>query len=271
MSGPRVSANTAWMTAVLALLTAIVAVAYWKTSMGAAGEASELAGIWIADIGSIVVTGMAAIIVLRMALTFSKGEPFRVYWLLIGVGAACYALGDIVWAAYELRGLEVPYPGAPDVFYLAEYAFLATGLFIAARGYRGLVDWKKPLLVAVVAALIVAGGLWAGLLGGIAADTEVAFSEKAISIAYPMFDVFLGLAPALFLLLMVGKLAGGRLARPWWAVGGGLLLLAISDTVYSWMAWNETYVSGSPIDYGWMLAAAAIAMGAMLARDLARP
>ncbi|TLM75181.1 MAG: hypothetical protein FDZ70_06980 [Actinobacteria bacterium] len=270
MSGGKVSAYTAWWTAALTLLTAITAVAFWKTSLGAAGEASELAGVWIADLGSILVTGIAAIIVLRTALGFSKGEPFRKYWLLIGIGAACYALGDIVWALYELRGLEVPYPGAPDVFYLAEYAFLAAGLVIAARAYRGLVDEKVPLIVSVAAAAAAAAGLWAGLLGAIAADTETALAERAISIAYPTFDVLFGLAPALFLLLVVGKLGGGRLARQWWAVGGGLLLLAISDTVYSWMAWNETYVSGSAVDYGWMLAATAIAMGALLARDLAR-
>lgn len=270
MSATTVSKRTIWLIVLLVFLTAATAAGFWKASAGLFGDSGETIGLWIADIGSPLVTGLAAAIVLAVAFGFGKGEPFRKYWMLIGAGAACYAVGDIVWALYELPGGEVPYPGLPDLFYFAEYAFLAAGLIIAVRGYRQLVDWKVPLATAVGAAAAAAAGLWFGLLGQIAADTEMAIAEKAATLAYPLCDVFLALAPALFLLLVVLKLGGGRLARPWWAVGAGLMLLAASDTAYSWLTWNETYVSGSVVDYGWMLASVCIALGALLASDLAK-
>lgn len=269
MSAGRVSRQTLAIGALMAGATALVAGGVWASTSGAL---SETAGVWIADIGSVLVTGFAAAVILLTALRFAKGEPFRRYWLLIGTGAAMYALGDLAWALYELPGKEVPYPGIPDIFYLAEYGFLAVGLVVAAAGYRKLVDWRGPLAIAVLAAVVSALALWFNLLQPyILFDPEVAAAEKAISVVYPAFDVLFAIAPALFLLMVVSKLGGGRLARPWWAVAVGTLLLGISDSVYAWMQWAGTYQTGSVVDYGWMLAHAAIAVGALLAWDLARP
>lgn len=271
MSGTPLSRYTTWMTALMIGATAAVAAAVRASAQGWFGAGSETVGVWVADLGSIAVTALAAGVILRVAMRFAKGEPFRRYWLLIGVGAVMYALGDLVWALYELSGKEVPYPGLPDVFYLAEYGFLAVGLVVAAAGYRRLVDWRLSLGLTVAASASVAAAIWVGLLQPyILFDPEVAVAEKAISAVYPAFDVLFAIAPAFFLLLVVSKLGGGRLARPWWAVAAGALLFGVSDSVYAWMQWAGTYQAGSVVDYGWMLAHAAIAVGALMAGDLAR-
>jgi hypothetical protein len=55
------------------------------------------------------------------------------------------------------------------------------------------------------------------------------------------------------------------------AVGGGALVLAFSDSVYSYLSAIDVYQSGMAVDYGWMVAHVLIALGALIAQDLSRP
>jgi len=233
------------------------------------GLGGETVGLWVADVGSVLVTGLAAAIVIRTALQYQPGEPYRRYWMLIGIGVAVYSIGDLVWAAYELTGNDVPYPGAPDLFYFAEYAFLGTALLTAALAYRGLVDLKKPLAITGVVTAGAAIALWLGFLGPVVfADPELSTAERAVSVAYPLFDVFFAFAPALLLLLVISALGGGRLAWPWWPVVIGTVVLAASDTGYALAETLGGYVTGGIIEYGWMAAHGLLAVGALIARDV---
>ena len=45
-------------------------------------------------------------------------------WMWLGAGIGLQALGDAVYASYELQGVEPPLPGVADVVYLAGYPAL---------------------------------------------------------------------------------------------------------------------------------------------------
>jgi len=105
----------------------------------------------------------------------------------------------------------------------------------------------------------------------ILADSSLSTGELVLSILYPTADVVFLLAPSIFLVLVVGRLGGGRLGWPWWFVAAGACILAVSDAAYSYMSAAETYSAGAVVDYGWMLAHVALAVGASLAVDIARP
>jgi hypothetical protein len=96
-------------------------------------------------------------------------------------------------------------------------------------------------------------------------------AEKALSSLYPLADILLMVVPAVFVIGVVSSLGGGRLAWQWWAVALGALVIAISDTGYSWLATYDLYSSGSIIDYGWSLGHAFMMLGGLIARDLAAP
>ena len=48
-----------------------------------------------------------------------------------------------------------------------------------------------------------------------------------------------------------------------------MIVMALSDTIFSWMSARDMYVGGSIVDYGWMIAAVSLAVGASLALDSA--
>lgn len=265
MSGGVVSRYTVVVLVLFALAIALIAALNVFPLMG------DTVALLASDLGSVLVVGLSALVAVRTGLRFDKAQPGRWYWMSIGIGALMYSLGDLVWAVYELPGNEVPYPGLPDAFYLAEYAFLAAGLAYAAWGYRGLGDIRMPLTAGAVVGVGSAAALYLWFLDPLVlAVPDVSAAEKAISVAYPLADMLLAFGPAVLVILMVSRLGWGRFGWPWWAVAVGVLFIAASDTAYAWLAAAGTYESGMVVDYGWMIGHVAIATGALLARDVTR-
>jgi hypothetical protein len=256
-------------TAVAVLGTAAVAVVFLLVQLGVGGEAGTL---WASDLGEALIVGASAAVVLWVALSLSPGEPLRRQWLPIGLGMLSFAIGDLVWTYLEaFRGLEVPFPGPPDVFYMLEYPLLAVGLMSAGLAYRGLVDLRRPALLSAAAGSVAVVLLVVGFLGPFVFASDASVAEKAVSAFYPLADIAFGIGPAIFLVLVVAQLGGGRLGWPWWAVGAGVLFIAVSDCAYALLSAADLYGSGSLIDYGWSVGHLLIAVGASIAWDVAHP
>ncbi len=233
------------------------------------GEAVSTA---ISDFGGVLIIGTSAIVTIRTALRFGKGEPLRRQWLAIGVGVLCYTLGDVVWTYIEvIRAAEVPYPGVPDLLYVSLYVFLGFGIVSAAVAYRGLVRIKAPVIMASVITAASGVALYFVLVRDILADPAVGLLEKALDIYYPLADLVLLLGPAIFIVLVVSQLGRGALAAPWRFVMAGMAILAVADTVYQWLEWQGMYAAGNIVDLGWMLGYVFIAVGASVMRDLILP
>lgn len=225
----------------------------------------------ISDFGSFAVNGTAAVIVLVAVLGYAKGEPLRLQWLLIGLGVALFAAGDLVWAVYEVVLEREPFPSLADVLYVAQYLPFFIGVSLAGLAYRRLVPVRLPLLAATLVASAGAVGVYAILGRHVVVDAETPVVERVLLLAYPFCDLLLVFGPALFIVLVLAKLGSGRLARPWWAVAGGMLVLALTDSGYAYLDWNDLYKPGSLVDYGWMAGYLLIAFGASIAYDMAHP
>lgn len=249
-------------------LGVVVSVVAWVLiRMGVGGEAGAVA---ISDIAEIFVVGLSTAFILACAIRLGPKTSIGRPWLFIGLGALAFLVGDVIYSYVEVILQQTPpYPGAADVFYLLEYPLVAVGAISAGTAYRGLVPMKRPAIVAILIGLASGAVVYFGLLVKILGWADVAFAEKLISSIYPLADVFLLIAPALFVLMVVAALGGGRLAWPWWAVGIGAVILAVTDTAYVWLAAVEKYASGSPVDIGWMMGHVFIMLGALIARDMA--
>jgi hypothetical protein len=231
---------------------------------------SERVGLVVSDIGEAAVVCASAVVIFLAARGLGVGT-LRRNWMLIGLGVASFGIGDVIWAIIEVgMGKEVPYPGVPDVFYLLEYVFLGAGIALAGLAYRRLVPVRKPLVIALTVTVLIAGLLWFTFISPLVVAGEWN-PESILSAIYPLADIILLFGPALFIVLIVAQLGGGRLGWPWLAVGGGALVLAFSDSVYSYLSAIDVYQSGMAVDYGWMVAHVLIALGALIAQDLSRP
>ncbi len=218
------------------------------------------------DVGGILVIGAATAVVLWTAFRFEPHEKPRREWLLIGLGLGAYVVGDIVWTYIEvIQGKDVPYPGLPDVFYMSQYVLLGGGVIIAALAYRRLAPMRGPVLSTILATGALGAALYFTLLEPVIADTSVPLGERLLSTFYPLGDLVLLLAPALLIAFIV---RGGTLAWPWWLVAAGMIIVALSDSIYSLLELHNLYQSGALVDYGWMVGFLLISVGASLTRDV---
>jgi hypothetical protein len=250
----------------------VVASAFSLALLNAGIEGSTLVKGLIGNFGSIVTTAFAAGVIIWAALRFGPAESLRRQWLLIGLGACSYLLGTLIWTYYEaFLGVEVPFPGAPDIGYLLVFPFIAAGLILAIRSFTSLLSVRVPLIFAGVATLIATVALWVPVLQPLFADTESSGLAKTLGLLYPLADLWLLFFPALALAVMLSKLSGGRLAWPWWAVVVGCVLFVFGDTMFMVTTNAGTYASGGPLDLTWWLGYTALAVGASLMVDIQKP
>jgi hypothetical protein len=263
----RVSRRTLLICGVAIALLALV---FILVSLRVGGDAGVIAA---SDVGETLVVALAAVALFdcarKLGLSTSLGRP----WLLIALGAASFAFGDLIWTILEV-GLaqEVPYPGLPDVFYLIEYPLAAIGILSAGRAFKGLVPLRRPAVLAALLGIVLTAGVHLFLLvPAVFAAPDLSLGERILSTLYPLADIWCMVVPAVFVVGVVSMLGGGRLARPWYAVGAGAVLIAASDIGYSWLATYDLYSSGAIIDYGWSLGHVFMMAGALIARDMADP
>ncbi len=267
MAAGRTYSKRTWAVLILGVVAAVTV-----QLLVMAGVGGEFVSTAVSDIGGVLIIGTAAVVTIRTAMRFGKGEPLRRQWLAIGLGIMLYTLGDVVWTYIELvQRAEVPYPGLPDIMYVALYVFLGYGIVSAAYAYRGLVKIKRPLMVSASVTLVTGVVLYVVLIRDIIADSSVGLLEKLLGLYYPVADLALLLGPAIFIVLVVAQLGRGSLAVPWRFVMAGMAMLAVADTVYQWLEWQGLYAAGSIVDLGWMLGYVLIAVGASIMRDLILP
>ncbi|HET7488400.1 MAG TPA: EAL domain-containing protein [Acidimicrobiales bacterium] len=167
-------------------------------------------------------------------------------WRTYTAGVAVFLLGDLTFYWYRLvRGIERPFPSLADVFFVASYPLLITGLLLLVRSREpggdraGLID---ACMVAVGAGLLAEVYIIAPSL----ADSSPPWLEKTISVAYPMFDVAL-LAVAVRL-----AMTGGRRQASYWLLTLAVASLLAADIGYAVNQLTGTFELGTPFDVGWM-------------------
>lgn len=207
---------------------------------GAGGSDTSVAA---ADLSAVAAALAAAAAVARRIRTdASTAQPWR--WLLVAL--LLWAGGEILWTWYEVvRGVDVPFPSAADVSYLAAVPFAALGLlgFVRASGAR--FRMRVVLDGCIIAASLLFIG-WALALGPSFRAGGDDLVSHMVSIAYPLTDVVLA-ALALFVL----QWGGARERRALAIVAAGLLTMAVADTIFTWLTNYGTYTSSNPISMMW--------------------
>ena len=177
-------------------------------------------------------------------------------WTFMAAAAFTWAAGMAVYAFYGLANNHVyPFPSLADALFIS-YAVPAVAALFAFRRRGGN---HVALYRAVMDAAVVAGSVlvvsWYIVLGP-AFDAEGDPLARLTGMGYPVVDLVI---TSLVLVLAMRRQPGERL--PWLCFGGGLLVLAVTDSIYVRLTFDGVSgTTGSPLALGWIIAFLLIAL-----------
>ncbi|MBB6626929.1 response regulator [Nocardioides sp. KIGAM211] len=178
----------------------------------------------------------------------------RLVALLITLGLASSALGDVIWLAYQWSGRE-PDVSPADVPYLLSYVGLGGALcvLLSRTSPRGRLDVDAvidALTVVTVSVLV----FWTLSIEAIVADDTLSPTVRLVWATYPVADAVL---LALVLRCLVGARSRAALGL---AFGAGVACWLVSDLGYLLLEISSRV--SALLDIGWMIGACLMASAA---------
>lgn len=215
---------------------------------------SEDAAFDLSQIVYVIVPAGAGLVVMGAALT--RSGQSRVAWLVIGAGVLAWGIGEIIWVYYEaIRGVEVPYPGWADVFYIAGYPVLFVGILLLPHVKPRRLERIRLSMDALAGSIAVGAIMWVAYLSDqIYLDPEIGFLEQFVNIMYPLGDVFLLVG----LMILAVRRSSHRFDPRLLALSVSMIITTVADYIYLIQVEADTYISGGWLDSLWLLDYAAI-------------
>jgi len=220
-------------------------------------------------IGTAAISAVGAAVVLSVARRFGRREPWGRQWLLVGLGVASFAAAQIVRALDVASGSTIAWLPSPDVFIIAQYVLIAAASVAVAQSYRMVTNPRRPTIIVVAFGALALGFLWFGLIVPFVLPNSTGVAEALRTSLYPTLDILLLLVPAAYVALSLAQLGGVRFARPWYLVATAAAVLALSDAALVWLEVTGSYLPGTIVDFGPLVAQLLIATGALAAARLA--
>ena len=181
---------------------------------------------------------------------------FRYWEVLLSAAAVVAQTAGLTYLGVVVAGGgSVPLPSPADVGFLLFYPLMLTALVVAVRHHSwGLASsvWLDCAVGSLGAASVLAVVLSPVRDSATAGPQSLA---TVVAVAYPMFDLLLVAAVA-----GIAALRGMRMGRRWGLLAVGLMVFAATDVVYALQRTTDTYVVGTPLDVGWAIGLALIAM-----------
>jgi signal transduction histidine kinase len=220
------------------------------------------------DVGDLLILPIdaAAAVAAWWASRRCGGAPgLRSFWRLMALALSAETLGDVIQAVYDVGLRHSPFPSLADPFYLAFYPLLLLALVLVPVAAATPTKLQKTMLDG---ATIVIGGsavVWYFVLGPTAVDGGQSTLAMAVSMAFPVGDLFL-LAGLAALLLRQSPEA---LRLPLRLITAAVLLGIIADIFYGSGQLHGSYHPGDWIDTLYALEFATFALAGLSQRPVA--
>ncbi|MGW4648447.1 putative bifunctional diguanylate cyclase/phosphodiesterase [Kitasatospora sp. NPDC004289] len=194
--------------------------------------------IWWTGIG---LSGVTAIVI----GTLRNRPTHPLPWFLLAAANLSFTAGEVAEVVQtELLGRVNPFPSISDGFYLLTYPFYAAGLLVFVRRRSAGRD-RGSLLDALTITAGLGLLLWIYLVLPSAQNSELTWTQKAFSIAYPLGDI---LVLALLLRLLVPH---GPRSWSLRLLTVGTLGMLTSDIAFGLIQLHGMWRIGTPVDLGW--------------------
>ena len=213
----------------------------------------------VIDLGQIVAGAWAAFLCIVAARSAADTRG-RISWMLFGAGFAASALGEALWAYFELvMGEELPSPSIADIAYGLMYPLVFVALMFQAPRSETKLGKITSSLDAVMFTLAGAALVWHFILGPALVVTDNLYLAL-VSAFYPLGDILLLLALASLLL----RVPLERVPRHSLPLVAAFVIMIFTDTVYTVLVLSDEYQTGSPIDCLWTWSYVLVGLAALI-------
>lgn len=189
-----------------------------------------------------------------------KDESARA-WRVMGLATLIWNTGQAIWTFYGLTlDHDYPYPSVADAAFVGYSIPAAIALYLFPRPRVSSVAFLRALLDSAVIASAVLFMSWATVLGSMYKTEGQETLVHLTGLAYPVADI----AMVSIVLMLTMRTAPGERLR-WVCLGGGLLVLAITDSTYvDLTSEGVTGLTGTPLAAGWITAFLLIALAPLV-------
>ena len=221
-----------WVSGVVfALLIYVLSCAVWMLGGFGGEHVVHYVGL-LADSPACLVT---VVVCAATAHHLPRGA-LRSAWRCLTIALALYFVGTVIGVRSWLHGVD-PFPGVPDVFYLAFYpAFFAAAAFLI-RAAAVRVRWVQFALDALILMVGFGAFFWYLVIRPAGSATEVDTIKNALSQTYIVLNCALLLTLGVLLLAGVGKSGSRRVSL--------LLVIGFATMFLADILWSVGKISGS--------------------------
>ena len=201
--------------------------------------------------------------------TARQGERRHLGWAFLTLAMLANTLGEATWWLIQQTQGEVPVSSVADIVYLAFYPLFAIGLVLLPVAPQRFVERRRIALD--MGSAFLAGTLvfWVFGIGPALAGSPIDKVELATALAYPAGDVALFWA----LLVLISRPVPAASQPALRLLAGGVAVMLVTDSLYSYQAITGVYASGDFLDLGYTVMCILYGLAAMreitlLPRDL---
>ncbi|MDR3573958.1 MAG: EAL domain-containing protein [Anaerolineaceae bacterium] len=193
--------------------------------------------------------------------SFSVSRRTGLAWTILALSVTSFAFGDTLWAYLEAYLGQSPFPSMADYFYIIFYPIFLAGVLILPTEPLTIREWVKRSLDMGIVLLSAALAFWNLLIGPLnSANNAAPVINQILSLSYPVGDFLLFWAS---LALIYYQSKRQRSSSTLLLVIGATIML-VTDCIFGYENMLGSYVSGSILDFGWVVAFLAFGLAGIL-------
>ena len=175
-------------------------------------------------------------------------------WTLFGIGSLVWTIGDVWWTIVVRPLKNAPYPSLSDYLWLSSYLFLVAG--IVSFVFASWVHIRLSIMLDAAICALACGAVAAGFaFGTILKASSGSGGAVATNLSYPVLDL------VLFVLTVTALgLRGWHVDLRTVLLAAAFVVFGATDTFYLLRVAANTYVQGTILDTGWLVAFTLIAV-----------
>lgn len=216
--------------------------------------------LWVDD-GSTPIAALIACVLCWRARACHSGQ-MRLFWALLGCAMALWTSAEIIWGYYALiADVAVPVVSWADVGYLGAIPVAVAALVVHPETHGSGTRKARSVFDGLVVAAALLFLSWTLVLGPLWRSSNPGTWAGIVALAYPFGDVVI----VFFIVLAIRRMTSGdRLSL--WCLLAALLVMALSDSTYTYLTASSSYTSPGLIDAGWFVAYLGIGLAAFGSR-----